>query len=648
MGLRAVMVSLGERLRSSFAIGPVETLLCLVAWLTYVVGVQADTPETWRWVSRITMGIGVALPLLYATSFSLFRGHLTPAKRWGFSAGAVVLGVFVATLVEWGSPETAMQVSSAVATSIVGLMVLPRIWGLRYPQHHQYLVVFWERFATSLLACVILWGGTALALAALEAIFALNLSHRIYLHTVGLVFIVMFPALIVGDIPVLSKQVDHPATEPSPMLLRATKFVFVPLLITYLVLAFLYIVTRLLGRHLETEIFSSLVLGASALVVFGHETYARFVGRSDDGVARLFRILPYFVIPPLLVSAAFNIYDLSATGYDEASHVQLAASLGFVVALSVSLWRIRNNGGPSLVAPRVVFAVVALGLTWGPWSVVRMARAEYAAQVRTHALESGVVRADQTCMDAQEIAGYSERLQAENALQAASAYEALGMLMWRFEGPSGAKDLAAALGCDVKVAEELRRAFDYRAHPVGTEWRWYRAEQGENAYRGIPAGDAMVVEVYGSGRPAQILRLDGNALSGQLRDTDRVLAFGREGETLVEFPYDAFVDALPSAPTPTDGDSVAQELLIPAAAGRFEAPGLVFIVNTASVVWDNDGDEPRGTIERIQGLLVFTPSLDAYLAQERGSEPAEGSSDDAQAPDAGVEVDVAPSEDVAP
>ena len=646
MGIRDLVGGLVSRLRFAFAMGPMEIGLCLIAWLVFAWAIQVDTRDSHLIVTKVTFAIGTALPVIYAASFSLQRGGIGFGVRWLISGAALLVALALTFCVAWDTRYSPAQVTCTVLASLGVMVALPRQFKFPYRNYHRFLVTFIGRFGATFLVCAILVLGVNLALLALDAIYDLNFSHRVYLQVVGIVAIVMFPALIVGDIPALVEQVDADQAPTSEGGLRATRFVFIPLLVLYLILALLYLLRQVSGGVLEAEILAMVVIGAAFLAWLAQDMYARQIEANADGFAKVLRVLPWVLVPVLVISIVMTAIEQAGQRYDSGAHLTQVISAGFVVAFIASIVQYRKGGGPSLVMPRLATAVGAMILAWGgPFSMMNQEVRATIEEVREQATLAGVIRADGSCISAEEYEELQNQKQELGRFDEASS--ALGLLPtygWRLESPALHKRAARALGCDLSLMDKI---FEYRdaatvdIDPAVQIWRNFSPNSSNGRYARVPEGDLFVVRAYPNHNyDAQVLSPLGNFVSVYTPET-MTLTLRLDEEPVVSFDLRTLLtegieaaDALQAAATAA-GDSGAPSFggeRLPEEFARLESEGVTLILD--SVAGYHSKQDRTFELASLTGFVVFSPSLDEWRAggapDEDASETPDASADDAK------------------
>lgn len=627
MAIKGYISDLGGRLKGALASGPLEIALSVMAWLAYIWGVQSDSDGAWELVARATFIAGISLPVVYALSFSHKRGGIGLGVRSALSAGMVLFAVVASFFVDWGTSLSPIQVSASVLASLAAMTAIPRQFKMPYAEYHRFITTFTARFGTTFFVCFILAGGISLALAALDVILGINFSSEPYLHVWGMAAIVVFPALIVGDIPELVQDVaDTRALPEGNSGFRAIRFVFIPLVFVYLALAALYLFTRMRAGDHEIEVLNIIILGAALLAWIGQDIYAKKIEENADFFARFLRIFAWVLVPMLLITFILTRLEIAADGFSEEFYlVQVAVLVGLGAFISTIVQYLKG-GGPSLVGPRLALVIGGLLVAWGgPFSYAAMRYTSASGNVIRDAKAAGVISADGTCMSAEQFKELTEQVRPlpwDDAT--ASSVRALNSVAWRIETEGQKKKLAREMGCDLTLVQAMIEYEPYSS-PVEQlpEYQWHTvmSSDGTARFANLPAGDFVQFRAYPPGEETYegTVDLGANRLMSRIDPkTYEIFFLLNEREIHRQSLAEAF-RALDSrfkeelAPHVDEGlENIPwHEMKIQKENLRFESQGVVVVLESITLqISALGGRDPVPSI--VAGAVVFPRSMNVF------------------------------------
>jgi len=354
--------------------------------LAALIGVTAVIIETHddRWILVSIL----ALPILIASS--LYSEREDPASPLRFLVSALPLPFLVAYFISLPDRATDIVVgiryTLLMISSILLMLAAPFLPPRTTVAFHRFATGFLLRMLLTTLFTLLLYGGLALALAAIDKLFGVDIDGEVYgkLFAV-LVGFVALPYLLSG----VPRDHDVEASDVPKGLRVLTQYVFIPILIVYALILYAHAARQIATWEWSEGWVARLVLGyaASGLLAF-----AILWPQRDDpdngwirGFARWFALL----LPPLallLFLAVFRRVD--EYGLTESRYY------GFVVAVwlaAVALYLlISRRSDIRLLA--LSLAVIALGTVYGPWSATSLSVTSQIAQLERHLVARGILK----------------------------------------------------------------------------------------------------------------------------------------------------------------------------------------------------------------------------------------------------------------
>ena len=319
--------------------------------------------ERWKWRTSMSIAVhsaGVAAIILYAVSVPM---DLTDAPAFNvlrmllFSAGALLFGISVPFLKDRNDDA---------------------LWN--------FCSAFVIRIITSGLFAVVLWGGIAIALAALNNLFGLEFPEKRYgelwVFIVG-VFSVWF---FLAGLPVQA-ELDEPQEYPKGLRIFS-QYIVIPLLFTYFIILYLYLGKILIAWAWPHGWVSRLILGfvatgiAAMLMVYPIKQRPEHSWLQTASRWFMFAIIPLAVMLSLAVGQRVTDYGITEGRY-----------LGFAVVIWMLLFAayfIFSRRKSILFIPLTLGAAVWM-ISIGPWGMFAVSEASQVGRLKALLTEQNIL-----------------------------------------------------------------------------------------------------------------------------------------------------------------------------------------------------------------------------------------------------------------
>ncbi|HEY0671323.1 MAG TPA: DUF4153 domain-containing protein [Longimicrobiales bacterium] len=217
-----------------------------------------------------------------------------------------------------------------------------------------------------------LFGGLALALAAIEQLFELKLDAEIYGHVFGWIMLVLVPWVVVGGLDDYVQPLDL-VSDVARVAFRLVSFLVPPLVVLYFAILFVYAVRILVTGEMPKNLVSPMVLAAGLLTALAAILFDPAPADARNG-ARILRAAPalFLLLVPLGLWALFvRIDDYGWTEFRLLRVLLLILLFGLAVFATVQL--VRRHAFTIRAIPLILGAGFILSAI-GPWSVLAIAR----------------------------------------------------------------------------------------------------------------------------------------------------------------------------------------------------------------------------------------------------------------------------------
>lgn len=345
-------------------------------------------------------------------------GRWSARHRWTLSiaggVGAAVIGAFFLHM------EREAEVWRAAALVAVVLLLALAAPALGWPRDEARLR-FRRVNGRLVLRCIgaalyagALFAGLALALAAVDSLFELEMEGDIYGHVFGWIGFAVAPWIVVGGIPEIVRPLEE-RSDTMALASRVTAWLVLPLLGLYYVILYAYAVRILTLEELPHNLVSPLVMAAGILAAVALTLFDR--GPRGEPGDRALRAVPALFLP-LAVLGTYAVWlRVDQYGWTEFRYLRVAALVGLaLVALGAVVQVARRRPLSLHLAPSVVAGVLVLSVL-GPWSAQALSRRSQTARLVSGLEEAGLLRDGRAVVDT---AGAPREISAERYDEIAS------------------------------------------------------------------------------------------------------------------------------------------------------------------------------------------------------------------------------------
>lgn len=384
----------------AFERAPVEVTVAVCLAIAFSVAIEMGGDAFRAWTELAVAGALIVAAAWTGTLLHTLWGGGSTAlrRRWIITGGgAVVIALYALFVLDFERDAEAWRALMIVGAAVLWIVAAPVLAGPIGTAVDRVRTVAGRlllRTLGALLYCAALYAGLALALAAINTLFELNLSGNIYAHVFGWIFLVLAPWIVVGGLPEYAQPVE-PRAEVAGVVHRMTAFLVPPLLILYYGILYAYAVRIAVTGEVPKNLVSPMVLTAGLLAAAG---LFLFDPHPRSGSSTQFRSLR--AAPPLFLPlAALGIWAItlrvSQYGWTEFRLLRLLL-LGVLAALALgaTLQLIRRQRFALHIAPLLAAGVLLLAAV-GPWSILAVSRHSQQARL-TRALEAVGVDASVT------------------------------------------------------------------------------------------------------------------------------------------------------------------------------------------------------------------------------------------------------------
>ena len=346
---------------------------CGVVAAAAAILLSEDTGPAWvhnRLLAAATLG----LPLCTAAAL-LGERTRSPLTRVLSAVGALAaLAAVDAAWDGWSRPvQFARYAQLSVAFHLL-VAVLPFVGRGRPNAFWQYNRILFTRFLAAGVSSATLFLGLALALAALQKLFGVDLPHTAYFRVWVLCAFVFNTWFFLGGVPDDLDALE--ASREYPAILRVfARYTLVPLVTVYLVILTLYFAKVVVSWDWPSGWIGYLVSGVAGAGILALLLVHPLAAREDQGWITGFARAFWLGILPAVAMLWLAIYQrIHQYGFTEARYFLLVLSV-WLAAIAVWYGATRARRIELIPASLCALALVAFAGPWGAYSVSRWSQA---------------------------------------------------------------------------------------------------------------------------------------------------------------------------------------------------------------------------------------------------------------------------------
>jgi uncharacterized protein DUF4153 len=359
-------LSAAEHAARRFPLVLLSAALAATAGILIVNSSDEEAPFV-RLLATATLGLPLFLALTLTAERRFAAGDA--ARRWGLlGAGVTVLAVFWALWPSWPEPvQVARYVQASVAFHLLAAF-LP-FAGYDEPNGFwQYNKALFLRFLVAGIYAAVLYGGLALALAALDKLFGVDIQNEAYGRLWMIMAFVVSTWLFLGGVPDDLAALEHRSDVPAGLRIF-TQYVLVPIIAVYLVMLTAYLGKVLIDRQWPSGWIGYLVSSVATIGILAWLLVRPLEGMAEHRWVRTYTRGFYVALLPAIVMLWLAIGKRVAQyGVTERRYFLIVLSLWWAgIAVYYTLGRSRSI--KVIPASLCLLAVLTFAGPWGAYQV---------------------------------------------------------------------------------------------------------------------------------------------------------------------------------------------------------------------------------------------------------------------------------------
>jgi len=355
-----------------------------------------------------------------------------------------------------------------------------------------YNMKLFLRILTTGVYAFVLWGGLAVALAALDHLFGISIPVRRYPELWILISGIFCTWFFLAGVPENLDALDSNDEYPKGLKVFA-QYILVPIVTIYLVILYAYLAKIIVSWDWPQGWVSKLILGFSGTGMFSLLLLHPISGRTENVWIKSLSKWFYAVVAPLIPMLFLAVWRrVSQYGLTEGR--SLALAMGVWLAVVVVYFILSRHKSIKFVPASLCVGVFLVCV--GPWSVFSVAETSQVGRLRDLLVKDSVLVANRIERNHAAIS-FEDSKQVSAIIAYLHDMHGYGRIQPWF--PEGLKQDSAAVGGPVREPAEVtkRMGIEYVA-------RW---QYGTSGYMFLNADRKAVVEIAGYDRMVRRLRL---------------------------------------------------------------------------------------------------------------------------------------------
>ncbi len=367
---------------ATFVRFPFTILSAVLGAVVGIMLVESDKQSQEYLLQKLGMVAALGLPLFTALAFYADKKLWDKTKSYLLqAAGAVLLAIYFFNLPENPeNPEYHLQRFLLLNISFHFLVAfIPFIGGNRVNGFWQFNKSLFLRFLTAALYSSVLYIGLAIALAAMDYLFGVDIDGNSYLKLWVVIVTVFQTWVFLAGVPTDLDALDESEEYPKGLKVLA-QYILLPLVALYFVILITYEFKIIFEWNRPKGWVSQMVLWFSVVGILSLLLLHPLRERTESKWIKVFSKWFFRMLLPLLGMLFFAIWvRISDYGITEFRYYVMAMAFGlsFVV-----LYFIFSKAKDIRIIPMVVFAIAILS-AFGPWGAFAVSKASQQNRMET-------------------------------------------------------------------------------------------------------------------------------------------------------------------------------------------------------------------------------------------------------------------------
>ena len=341
--------------------------------------------------------------------------------------------------------------------------------------------LFFRLFITAVFS-VVLYGGLAIALAAVDNLFGVSVPSKRYGELFALVIGVFAPWFFLAGVPKDLEGLDRIEEYPKGLRIFA-QYILLSLVLVYLLILYAYLSKILMQWNWPKGWVSSLILGFSALFISSLLLLHPIRNRSENAWVRAAGKWLYIVLIPLIVVLFLAVTErIGDYGITESRYAGIALGIW----LSAQAIYFLFSASKSIKFTIGSLCLLAFLMSFGPWGMLGVSQRSQVGRLRNLLTNNGVL-----------VDGKVHREHGKVSQEDTREISSIVSYLNRIHGYDGIRSwFADTLEQDAKPGYARNPAPPDVLDRMGVEYMGYRAGGGGMTFSSLEAEEAVEITGY--------------------------------------------------------------------------------------------------------------------------------------------------------
>lgn len=350
---------------------PLQIICAGVATISWCIVVDTGANDLEERLVRLIFTCNLALALLLAADLYAEVNDVGAKKKWLLRLLSIAIcsclytllhpEFYLADVYRIGIIAFAFHLLVAFAP-FVGRGSINGFW--------QYNKTLFLRFLTSALYASVLYAGLAIALVAVDELFDVSVSWRVYMRLFAIVSAGFMTVFFLAGIPKDFTALDREESYPRGLKIFA-QYVLIPLMTIYLVILLVYEAKIILAWELPKGLVSILILGYAVFGILSLLLIFPVKDQEENKWIKLFSRFFYVMMIPLVVLLLLAVWKrVGNYGITESRYILIVLAIWLTLVTAYFLLSKKQN----IMMIPMSLCVLSLLAIYGPQSAFSVSR----------------------------------------------------------------------------------------------------------------------------------------------------------------------------------------------------------------------------------------------------------------------------------
>ncbi|NTE04936.1 DUF4153 domain-containing protein [Agrobacterium tumefaciens] len=242
----------------------------------------------------------------------------------------------------------------------------------------QFNKVLFLRFLTAALYSIVLYGGLAIALVAVDGLFNVAIYWKTYMSVFAIIAAGFSPVFFLAGIPTNFEQLETESSYPKGLKIF-TQFVLIPLMTIYLAILLFYEIKIMVSWSLPKGLVSSLIIGYAVFGILSLLLIYPMKEKEGNSWIKLFSRFFYSMLIPLIILLLLAVWKrVEPYGITESRYILILIALWLTCITAYFLFSKKQN----IKLIPISLAILTMLAVYGPQSASAVSKYSQIARLK--------------------------------------------------------------------------------------------------------------------------------------------------------------------------------------------------------------------------------------------------------------------------